>query len=141
MPTDRTAAASLAAASIAAASLAAALAAAGTVAAASAANAAPVRSILVLSVRVSGQPAQTVTLRCEPPRGSHPSAAEACAAVAEANGRLTALKPQEGVMCTMQYQPATAVAKGTWRGRSVQYKKAFSNVCVLRAETGPVFRF
>jgi hypothetical protein len=96
---------------------------------------------LVLTIRVAGQPMAAATLRCAPPSGSHPSASEACAAVDAAKGRLADLKPQDGVLCTALYQPATAAATGTWRGRVVRYRKTFSNRCVLTCDTGPVFRF
>jgi hypothetical protein len=124
------------------AGLAAAITVAGTAMAAPAAQAAAAKpTYLALSVRVEGARPLLATLRCQPPRGSHTHAAEACAAVDAVKGKLANLKPQDGVMCTMEYRPATAVAKGTWRGRAVQYKKTFSNSCALGAGTGPVFRF
>jgi hypothetical protein len=98
-------------------------------------------SSLVLTVRVSGARPQVVTLSCSPARGSHPRPSEACRAVNAAHGDFTALKGREGVMCTMQFQPATAEAKGTWRGHPVRYRKTFSNACVLAVSTGPVFGF
>jgi hypothetical protein len=122
----------------------AATAIAGTlVALPAAANAARATTTnLTLSIRVEGQKTpKTVVLRCAPPRGTHPKASQACTAINGVKGQLTKLKPQDGVMCTMQYQPATAAAKGTWRGRSVQYKKTFSNSCALTTGTGAVFQF
>jgi hypothetical protein len=41
----------------------------------------------------------------------------------------------------MLYQPATAAAVGTWRGKLVRYRKTFSNRCVLTGDTGTVFQF
>jgi len=125
-----------------AAAITVASAVAGTAAAAPAASAATSRTTyLALSIRVEGARPLLATLRCQPAGGSHTHAAAACAAVDAVKGRLANLKPQDGVMCTMEYRPATAVAKGTWRGRAVQYRKTFSNSCVLGAGTGPVFRF
>jgi hypothetical protein len=94
-----------------------------------------------LTVRVAGARPRVVTLGCGPARGSHPRPAEACGAVIAAHGDLSALKGREGVMCTMQFQPATAEARGTWLGHPVRYRKTFSNTCVLAVSTGPVFGF
>jgi hypothetical protein len=135
MSTTRVAGAGPAAALTAAFTLAA-----GTLVAAPAAHAATARSYLALSVRV-GDKTRTATLRCDPPRGTHPKAPEACAALAGVKGDLTALKPAPGVMCTMIYLPAVAAATGTWRGRSVQYRHTYSNSCLLGVQTGPVFQF
>jgi len=118
----------------------AATAFAGTVVAAPVGAAAAAPAALVLTVKVAGK--QTAaTLRCSPPRGSHPLAAAACQAVDAVDGRLERLRPTDGVLCTMEYQPATASAAGTWRGRPVRYRKTFSNACVLGGATGAVFRF
>jgi hypothetical protein len=122
-----------------AAGLAAAFVVTGTLVAAPAAQARPASTYLVLSTRVSGEKARVATLRCDPPRGTHPKASAACAAVAAARGDLTALRPQPGIMCMMLYRPATATARGVWRGRWVHYTHTFSNSCVLGAQTGAVF--
>jgi hypothetical protein len=114
---------------------------AGAVVATPAANAASHASYLVMTVTVSGARTDRATLRCYPPSGTHPKASQACVEVAAAKGNLQMLKRRNGVMCTMQYQPATAVAKGSWRGHSVRYQKTFSNSCVLGVETGAVFQF
>ena len=106
-----------------------------------AARPADASTALVLTVRVAGQPTAAATLRCAPPRGTHPSASAACQAVDAAKGQFDKLKPQDGVMCAMLYQPATAAAVGTWRGKLVRYRKTFSNRCVLTGDTGAVFQF
>jgi hypothetical protein len=94
-----------------------------------------------MTVTLSGDRTQRVTLRCDPLGGTHPKATDACKAVAAVKGNLRALRRTEGVMCLALYQPVTAAATGTWRGRTVRYKKTFSNKCVLAVETGAVFQF
>jgi hypothetical protein len=133
MPTRRVAV-------VAAGLVAAGLAVTNTVVA-PAASAAAAPTYLVLTVNVSGDRPLSATLRCDPPRGTHPKPTAACTAVASANGHLRSLAPRTGVMCTAVYRPATATARGTWRGHSVQYRKTFSNSCVLGVETGAVFQF
>lgn len=76
-------------------------------------------------------------LRCDPPRG-HRHAADACAELAAADGRITAI-PAKDVFCPMLHAPVTAHAHGTWRGRPVEYTETFPNSCVLAARTGSVF--
>jgi hypothetical protein len=122
--------------------LAAVMALAGAVVASPAASAAtPSRSSLTLSVRVSGEKARTVTLRCDPPGGTHPKATGACTDLTAAKGNPGAIKPKQDVMCTMIYRPATATAKGTWRGRVVKFTHTYPNSCVLGVQTGAVFQF
>ncbi|MCK9872484.1 SSI family serine proteinase inhibitor [Nocardiopsis dassonvillei] len=76
-----------------------------------------------------------VTLVCAPvAAGTHPRAAEACEAIAEA-GSLAAVKGQERP-CTFVYDPVVAVAYGT-----EDYREEFSNECVLVSEKGAVFDF
>ena len=96
----------------------------------------------LLTLTVRGTRTQTtVTLRCAPTGGNHPHARAACAAVAEAGGDLNALKPSEGGMCAMIYDPVTATAHGTWRGKAVHYRHAFGNACTMHVATGVVFDF
>ncbi|MEU8957777.1 SSI family serine proteinase inhibitor [Streptomyces sp. NPDC048518] len=82
-----------------------------------------------------------VLLRCEPePSGHHPAAAEACAEIAEAAGDFEALRADRRV-CTKEFEPVTATATGTFRGRNVSWHKTYPNACALENETGHVFRF
>ncbi|MET7291140.1 SSI family serine proteinase inhibitor [Streptomyces griseoloalbus] len=76
-------------------------------------------------------------LRCDPP-GGHRHAADACAELAAADGRITAI-PAKDVFCPMLYAPVTAHARGTWRGQPVEYAETFPNSCTLAARTGSVF--
>ncbi|MFF8033674.1 MULTISPECIES: SSI family serine proteinase inhibitor [unclassified Streptomyces] len=76
-------------------------------------------------------------LHCDPP-GGHRHAADACAELAAADGRIEAI-PAKDVICPMVYAPVTAQARGTWRGRPVEYTETFPNSCMLAARTGSVF--
>ncbi|MFI1888733.1 SSI family serine proteinase inhibitor [Streptomyces jumonjinensis] len=82
-----------------------------------------------------------VTLQCDPaPAGSHPRAAQACAALDAAEGdpeRLAA----DGRMCTMEHDPVTVTARGEHRGTPVAWRETYSNSCVMRGETAAVFDF
>ncbi|WP_416967760.1 SSI family serine proteinase inhibitor [Streptomyces sp. 4F14] len=71
------------------------------------------------------------------PQG-HAKAAEACAQLAEAGGDIGAVPPRD-IMCTLEYAPVTARARGQWDGKSVHYEKTFDNKCQMGAETGDVF--
>jgi hypothetical protein len=82
---------------------------------------------------------RTVTLRCDPPGGTHPEAAGACADLARTHGRIVR-NPGETI-CTLEYRPLTANATGMWRGRPVAFAMAFPNSCVMHARTGAIFRF
>src|SRR5438034_7859994 len=81
---------------------------------------------LRLTVRGAGTRV-AVALRCDPTAGNHPKADEACTAIAAAGGDISAVQPRVGVMCTAQYQPVTAIARGVWHGRPVRYRHTFSN--------------
>ncbi|MCW2917714.1 MAG: putative in inhibitor protein [Actinomycetia bacterium] len=81
-----------------------------------------------------------VTLACEPDGGSHPRPAEACAALRAVDGHLDRL-PGQNTVCTMQYDPVSANAIGTWRGRKLVFKKMYGNACELHSALDPVFRF
>lgn len=82
-----------------------------------------------------------VLLRCEPePSGHHPAAAEACAEIAEAAGDFEALRADPRV-CTKEFEPVTATATGTFRGRDVSWHKTYPNACAMETQTGHVFRF
>ncbi|WP_432057883.1 SSI family serine proteinase inhibitor [Streptomyces sp. bgisy022] len=76
-------------------------------------------------------------LLCDPPRG-HRRAADACAELDAADGRIAGI-PAKDVMCTMVHAPVTVQAHGRWRGRPVAYTETFPNACVMAARTGSVF--
>ncbi|MEV7009790.1 SSI family serine proteinase inhibitor [Streptosporangium sp. NPDC051022] len=80
-------------------------------------------------------------LMCDPPRGTHPAAVEACEALIPVHGDPGALTPLPGVVCTTQYDPVTVTATGTWDGRFIRFEHTYGNACTLYAETGSVFSF
>lgn len=106
------------------------------------ASASPSLSLLTLTVAAPDGSAESVELVCDPPSGTHPNARRACAELHAAQGDFDALPDhQEPAFCTMEYQPVTAVAEGTWRGEPVRWAREFGNKCSLRTATGSVFLF
>ncbi|MGW7223859.1 SSI family serine proteinase inhibitor [Streptomyces sp. NPDC054826] len=81
--------------------------------------------------------AQGTLLLCDPPQG-HRRAADACAELEAADGRIAGIPPKD-VFCTMVHAPVTVQARGVWRGRPVAYTETFPNACVMAARTGSVF--
>ncbi|MDX3379924.1 SSI family serine proteinase inhibitor [Streptomyces niveiscabiei] len=79
----------------------------------------------------------TLLLCNDVPQG-HAKAAEACAQLRAARGDIRAIPPKD-VLCTLEYAPVTASARGQWNGRPVQYQHTFGNKCQMAAETGDVF--
>lgn len=100
--------------------------------------AAPTVNRLALTVTTAEGVTSTVTLRCRPTGGTHPSAAQACAALARVRGDLAKLPTRSG-MCTMQFEPVTAKAAGRWAGRRVTFDRTFGNACQLTLQTSGVF--
>jgi hypothetical protein len=94
---------------------------------------------VAVSVRPAHGRPKTAWLTCDPAGGSHRRADEACAALAAAGGDPHAIPPTD-TMCTTEFAPVTATAIGRWRGRAVRYRETFGNRCVLRVQTGPLFR-
>lgn len=97
---------------------------------------------LLLTVSGGGESwIRGVRLHCSPrPRGPHPDAEGACAALATARGDLDRLRGDEHP-CTKRFDPVTARAVGEWHGLRVDWRGTYPNACVLDTETGPVFRF
>lgn len=85
--------------------------------------------------------AHGVNLMCDPPSGTHPAAAQACADLAAANGEIANIAEDQTVFCPQIFEPVTALALGTWRGELVVFMETFPNSCVLAAQTGAVFQF
>jgi hypothetical protein len=82
-----------------------------------------------------------VLLRCPPlPGSAHPHARAACRALHAARGDLELLAG-EPRPCHRNFDPVTARAVGSWRGRTVTWQRTYVNACVLDAATGAVFRF
>jgi hypothetical protein len=95
-------------------------------------------------VRLTIQPATgrpvTVLLACDPDGGSHPRPAEACAALRAVDGVINRL-PNQGTICTLQYDTVIANAFGVWHGRWLVFRKKYSNACQLHSALDPVFQF
>jgi hypothetical protein len=96
-------------------------------------------SRLVLVVRGASQPTSRAWLGCAPARGTHPTARQACTELAQVNGDITALPPDD-TMCMTLYAPVVATATGAWNGRPVRYRHKFGNACELHRATGVVFQ-
>lgn len=97
---------------------------------------------LTLHVTAGNSPEHTVTLQCDPPGGTHPRAAQACADVSRAGGDLAQMpKSANPRACFMIYAPVTATAQGSWHGQPVRFTKKYPNTCVMRDKTGSVFDF
>jgi Subtilisin inhibitor-like len=107
-----------------------------------AAAARPAPTLLRLSLangEAAAPPARLVWLGCAPPAGTHPRSRAACGTLAAVHGDFAALHVTNGI-CTALYAPVTVTANGRWKGQPVRYRHTFGNACVLRNETGPVFR-
>ncbi|MFD0901217.1 SSI family serine proteinase inhibitor [Actinomadura sediminis] len=95
---------------------------------------------LTIKVKASAEaPAKVWTLTCDPPGGSHPEPAAACAALAEAEDPF---EPVTSKICTKIYGgPATATVQGTWRGREIDAKFSREDGCELHRwnEVAPLF--
>lgn len=81
-----------------------------------------------------------VRLRCEPPGGTHPHTAEACAALARAGGDFGELEGNPGP-CPALLNPVTVSADGHYQGEPVFFQASFTNRCKMLRELGVVFRF
>jgi len=95
---------------------------------------------LVLSYMADAGYAAAVRLTCNPVGGAHPRAVKACAILKKVGGEPDRLKPA-AVICTLEYAPITAAITGTWKGRTVNWSKTYSNSCDLARATGAVFAF
>jgi len=99
-------------------------------------------SAFTLLIWGPGAESRGVELRCDPVGGAHPDPQAACDALAATAGDFTKLTAADGSFaCTMELRQVTAIAIGTWRGQTVNWSQEFSNPCVLRANTGPLFQF
>jgi Subtilisin inhibitor-like len=92
------------------------------------ATARPIDLTITVQPRGQGGPTRTWTLRCNPPGGSLPRAATACARL-----RAEALRPlPPGTICTQIYGgPQTARVRGRVDGRPVDSRFGRSNGCEI----------
>lgn len=79
-------------------------------------------------------------LTCGPDEGSHPDPRTACISLTEAEGDFTRIIPLHEP-CTLEYDPVTDYAYGTWNGETVDYQHTYPNPCVARDESGGVFDY
>ncbi|SFB27970.1 Subtilisin inhibitor-like [Amycolatopsis marina] len=100
----------------------------------------PADSALTLTTHDVNGSAKSVVLHCDPATGNHPSPAEACDALADADGDFEDLETQE-VACALIYSPVQATAHGHWRGDPVVFETVYPNACVAGAESSGVFGF
>jgi hypothetical protein len=99
-------------------------------------------SQLTLRTTAGTNAARSVILRCDPPGGTHPKAADACADVAKSQGDLKQMPASSNPRaCFMIYAPVTVSAQGNWRGQPLQFTAQFPNTCVMRDKTGSIFDF
>lgn len=97
-------------------------------------------TFLVLGVATNGHE-QFVTLRCDPPSGTHPLAEAACNALSAAGGDIDKVAGQPGTLCPQIYDPVTATASGNYQGVQRIYRHTYPNHCELDTKTAPVFQF
>ncbi|WP_329619132.1 SSI family serine proteinase inhibitor [Streptomyces sp. NBC_01255] len=74
-------------------------------------------------------------------RPAHPHRKEACAALDAAAGDLDRLNTEPDATCTAEYAPVTLTARGTYKGRTVDWTKTYGNNCEATVATGAVFSF
>lgn len=94
---------------------------------------------LTVSVSVSGGPAKTVSLTCDPDGGTHPTPQKACDQLRSVSGDPAQLAPDRDRVCTQEHQPHQVTMTGSWLGQSVSYKKTFGNRCEMASATGDLF--
>ncbi len=80
-----------------------------------------------------------VTLRCDPPSGTHPHSESACRVLGEASGDFTKIPGQPGTLCPDVYDPVTAIASGDYLDGPVMFRRTYPNRCDLARRTAPLF--
>ncbi|MEU5306851.1 SSI family serine proteinase inhibitor [Streptomyces noursei] len=103
-------------------------------------------TILVLTsawagINPNSAPDEFAVLRCNPPRGKHPYAEQACETIRAANGDIEKVNVNPEGLCPDIYNPITVTAQGWWNGKKVSYSKTFGNSCQLSRTTGAIFAF
>ena len=95
---------------------------------------------LTLTLHYDSASSSAVTLRCQPPGGTHPQRGRACRSLTAAGGDFGKL-PKESGLCPLIWAPVTATATGQWHGEPVLHTHTYPNRCVATAESGHVFDF
>ena len=86
-------------------------------------------ALTITLVSDDGVDPQTYELKCDPPGGDHPQAAEACDALDAAGAGVFEPVPKDQ-MCTQIYGgPQTATVKGTYKGDRVDAEFQRTNGC------------
>jgi subtilisin inhibitor-like len=92
------------------------------------------------SLIVDNGSAKSVTLNCDGlGTNTHPYAAEACAALEQADGDIAQIPGLDGYGCLGVYLPVTIGVSGTWHGRPLEYREVASNVGCGRISHQQVF--
>lgn len=103
-------------------------------------DAGPATSLVLTLTAQDGVP-RSVSLECEPTGGSHPHAADACAVLKKADGRIDHIRAKPGAMCPHLVAPVQATAVGTYDSTPVNYDHTWNNSCELTRATGELFDF
>ncbi|ALG08064.1 SSI family serine proteinase inhibitor [Kibdelosporangium phytohabitans] len=88
----------------------------------------------------------TRTLGCdqypETTAGTHPRREQSCGELAKVGGDFKKLPTNtEPKICTMEFNPVTARATGTYKGKRVEFKAVYSNPCVAASDSSDIFRW
>jgi len=95
---------------------------------------------LTVSYTAAGGSATAVRLECDPPGGTHPKAAAACAALNAAGSDPGRIEPAH-YACFLVYAPITAQVTGNWHGTRVDWRHEYGNSCEMRRALGVLVRF
>jgi hypothetical protein len=95
---------------------------------------------LTVNYKAAGGAATSVRLECDPPGGTHPKAAAACAMLAAAGGDPLAIEPAHHA-CFLIYAPIIAEVTGYWHGTRVDWRHEYGNSCEMRRALGVLVRF
>jgi hypothetical protein len=100
----------------------------------------PPTTSLLLTIGQQQAAGHSVTLTCAPEGGTHPTAKDACAALAAAGGDIGKVAPGQE-MCPHLVRPVTATATGSYQGHPLSWSKTFNNTCEMQRATHPIFEF
>lgn len=104
------------------------------------ASAEPPAASLALSLHKADGTVAFTQLQCDPAGGTHPTSAQACAALDETHGQPAALQTSAQA-CPMIHEPVRASAHGHWHGHPVHFTEVYNNRCLADAESHGVFGF
>ena len=77
----------------------------------------------------------TITLDCPAELSEHPNAAQVCAQLEDAGGRVDAIPAADG-MCTKEHRPVQLVVAGQWQGTPQLFIEEYGNACEAVLATG-----